>query len=158
VSMHSIAWWPTLMVLVIASVTDVRSYRIPNWLTLPFLTGGVVVSSALHGLRGFGQSMAGIAIAAVLIGVFCWLGGMGMGVGELAAGIGGGMGPSQFFTAYVFMGLVGGIIVLVWAAAGGFLGELLTSTGDIAAGIGKRGFRAHPTLVLDNPSVRRIPY
>jgi prepilin peptidase CpaA len=156
--MHSVAWWPTLLVLVVASITDLRSYRIPNWLSLPFLAGGIVVSSTLHGFRGFGQSIGGIGLAAVLIGVFCWLGGMGMGDLKLGAAIGAWIGPSQFFTAYIFMSLAGGVIVLVWAAVGGFLGQLLTSTGDIAAGIGKRGLRPHPTLVLDNPSVRRIPY
>jgi len=97
VSMHSVAWWPTLLVLVIASITDLRSYRIPNWLSLPFLACGIVVSSGLHGFRGFGQSIGGIGLAVVLIGVFCWLGGMGMGDLKLGAAIGAWIGPSQFF-------------------------------------------------------------
>jgi prepilin peptidase CpaA len=156
--MHSVSWWPTLFVLIIATVTDLRSHRIPNWLSLPFLAAGIVVASSLHGFRGLSQSVCGIALAVVSIGVFCWLGGMGMGDVKLAAAIGAWIGPTQFFTAYVFMGLAGGVIVLLWAAAGGFLGELLKSTGDIAAGIGKRGLRPHPILVLDNPSVRRMPY
>ena len=33
--MHSFAWWPTLIVLAVATVTDLRSRRIPNWLVLP---------------------------------------------------------------------------------------------------------------------------
>ena len=40
--MHSIAWWPTLIVLAIATFTDLRSRRIPNWLVLPFLVAGIV--------------------------------------------------------------------------------------------------------------------
>ena len=39
--MHSIAWWPTLIVLAIATFTDLRSRRIPNWLVLPFMCAGV---------------------------------------------------------------------------------------------------------------------
>ncbi len=38
--MHSIAWWPTLIVLAVATFTDLRSRRIPNWLVLPFMAGG----------------------------------------------------------------------------------------------------------------------
>jgi hypothetical protein len=34
--MHSIAWWPTAIILVIAAFNDLRSLRIPTWLALPF--------------------------------------------------------------------------------------------------------------------------
>ena len=75
---HGLAWWPTLIVLAVATVTDLRSRRIPNWLVFPFLLAGIVISplrarlgrhwpgllaathaamaSAWHGL---GQSLAG---------------------------------------------------------------------------------------------------
>ena len=39
--MHSFAWWPTLAVLGVATFTDLRSRRIPNWLVLPFLLSGL---------------------------------------------------------------------------------------------------------------------
>ena len=42
--MHSIAWWPTLIVLAVATFTDLRSRRIPNWLVFPFLLAGIAVS------------------------------------------------------------------------------------------------------------------
>ena len=35
--MHSFAWWPTVVVLGVATFTDLRSRRIPNWLVFPFL-------------------------------------------------------------------------------------------------------------------------
>ncbi len=37
--MHSIAWWPTLIVLCVATFTDLRSRRIPNWLVAPIHGG-----------------------------------------------------------------------------------------------------------------------
>ena len=43
--MHSFAWWPTVIVVAVATFTDLRSRRIPNWLVLPFLGLGIVVSS-----------------------------------------------------------------------------------------------------------------
>ena len=78
-NMHSIAWWPTLTLLAIATVVDIHSRRIPNWLVLPFLAAGVIVNTAGHGVKGLGQSMSGIALAAAVAGVLCWLRGMGMG-------------------------------------------------------------------------------
>ena len=50
--MHSIAWWPTLFVLAVATYTDLRSRRIPNWLVLPFLVAGVCVSGWQAGWHG----------------------------------------------------------------------------------------------------------
>jgi prepilin peptidase CpaA len=54
--MNSFAWWPTLIVLAVATFTDLRSRRIPNWLVLPFLVIGISVSGLLHGWHGLGQS------------------------------------------------------------------------------------------------------
>jgi len=62
-NMHSIAWWPILALLVIATVVDIHSRRIPNWLVLPFLAAGVIVNTASYGVRGLGRSMGGIALA-----------------------------------------------------------------------------------------------
>ena len=56
--MHSFAWWPTVIVLGVATFTDLRSRRIPNWLVLPFLAVGVAVSSWLHGWHGLGTAWA----------------------------------------------------------------------------------------------------
>ena len=156
--MHSIAWWPTLIVLAVATFTDLRSRRIPNWLVLPFLVAGVVTSTWLHGWRGFGQSLAGIGLGALLFGVLFLMGGMGMGDVKLCAAIGAWIGPSQLIVALVITGLAGGVMALCWAAAGGFLGSLFTGTGDILFGLRKRGLSPHPELVLENPLTRKMPY
>ena len=68
--MHSIAWWPTLIVLAVATFTDLRSRRIPNWLVLPFLVAGIVVSGWLHGWHGIGQSFAGLGFGRCCSSVF----------------------------------------------------------------------------------------
>lgn len=156
--MHSIAWWPTLIVLAIATFTDLRSRRIPNWLVLPFMVAGIVVSGWMHGWHGIGQSLEGLALGALLLGILCWLGGMGMGDLKLCAAIGAWIGPTQLLFALVITSMAGGIMALCWAAAGGFLGELFEGSGDILFGLRKRGLRPHPELVLTNPKTRKMPY
>jgi prepilin peptidase CpaA len=156
--MQSIAWWPTLIVLVIATFTDLRSRRIPNWLVFPFMVAGVAVSGWLHGWSGVGHSLAGWALGGLLFGVLCWMGGMGMGDVKLCAAIGAWVGPAQLMVALVLTGITGGIMALVWAACGGFLGELFTGSGDVLFGLKQRGLRPHPELVLDNPLTRKMPY
>ncbi|HVJ07448.1 MAG TPA: A24 family peptidase [Acidisarcina sp.] len=156
--MHSIAWWPTLLVLAVATFTDLRSRRIPNWLVFPFLIAGVIVSGTLHGWPGVVQSFFGLALGALLLGVLAWMGGMGMGDVKLCAAIGAWIGPAQLTTALVVTGITGGIMALCWAAAGGFLGDLFSGTGDLIFGLKQRGMRPHPELVLDNPVARKMPY
>ncbi|HYK38276.1 A24 family peptidase [Alloacidobacterium sp.] len=156
--MHSTAWWPTLIVLVIATFTDLRSRRIPNWLVFPFMIAGMAVSGWLHGWNGLGHSLAGFALGGLLFGVLSMMGGMGMGDVKLCAAIGAWVGPGQLMIALVLTGIVGGIMALVWAACGGFLGELFSGAGDLVFGLKKRGLRPHPELVLDNPLTRKMPY
>jgi prepilin peptidase CpaA len=50
--MHSFAWWPTLIVLAVATFTDMRRRRISKLAGAPFLLAGIVVSGWIHGWRG----------------------------------------------------------------------------------------------------------
>jgi prepilin peptidase CpaA len=156
--MHSIAWWPTIAVLSVATYTDLRSRRVPNWLVLPFLLAGIAVSGLLHGWHGIGQSLSGLGLGALLFGVLSWMGGMGMGDVKLCAAIGAWIGPSQLVTALVITGLAGGVMAICWALCGGFLGELFDGVADLLLSMKQRGLRPHPELVLDNPWTRKMPY
>jgi prepilin peptidase CpaA len=157
-TVDSIVLWPTVAVVALATITDLRSRRIPNWLVLPFLVLGLAVSGIRHGWSGLGQSLLGILAAAAVMGIFCYLGGMGLGDLKLCAAIGAWIGPAQLLLALLMTGLVGGVMAICWAVAGGFLLETLRTTGGLLLGFGKRGLRAHGTLVLDNPTARKMPY
>jgi prepilin peptidase CpaA len=156
--MNSFAWWPTLIVLAVATFTDLRSRRIPNWLVLPFLVIGISVSGLLHGWHGLGQSFEGLGLGLLIYGFLFWMGGMGAGDVKLCAAIGAWIGPDQLFIALVITGLAGGVMVLCWAAFGGFLKELFTGTSSLIFGIKDRGSIRDPELVLANPRKRKIPY
>lgn len=155
---HSVAWWPTVVVLAVATITDLRSRRIPNWLVLPFLAAGPVVAAWLHGWQGLGRSFEGFALGALIFGVLFAMGGMGMGDVKLFAAIGAWVGPSQLMLALVVTGLTGGLMVLLWALAGGFMGDLLKGTGDLAFGWKQRGMTLPADMVLSNPRARKMPY
>jgi prepilin peptidase CpaA len=128
--MHSFAWWPTLIVLAVATFTDLRNRRIPNWLVLPFLVVGIAASTWLHGWHGLGQSFAGLGLGLLLYGFLFWMGGMGAGDVKLAAAIGAWIGPNQLFIALVVTAMAGGLMVLGWAICGGFIKDMFKGTGD----------------------------
>lgn len=164
--MHSVAWWPTLIVLAVATFTDLRSRRIPNWLVFPYLLAGIAVSPLRHdwpGLNqsiwhGVGQSLAGMALGLMFFGLLFWMGGMGAGDVKLMAGIGAWVGPFQLFFALVVTAMAGGIMVLCWAVCGGFLKELFTGAGDLLFGWKQRGIHGDPEMALANPMKRKIAY
>lgn len=151
---HSVAWWPTLVVLAVATFTDLRSRRIPNWLVFPFFGAGIAVSCWLHGWHGLGQSLGGAGLGLLLYGILFFMGGMGAGDVKLCAAIGAWIGPMQLFFALIFIGVVNGLMVLGWAAWGGWLKELFEHTGELAFGSQQERGEA----VLGNPRRRSMPH
>ena len=156
--MHAVAWWPTLTAVVIASITDLRSRRIPNWLVLPFMISGLAVSTCLHGWAGAGRSLCGATLGLGFCGVLAFLRAMGMGDVKLCAAIGIWIGPAQLITALIFTGLAGGLIALGWAIYGGFWRETIHNSRTLLAHFRRSGAKPHPELSLNSPAARKMPY
>jgi len=150
------AWWPILALVSFAAAWDIYCRRIPNWLVLPFLAAGLLLSGLTRGLAGAGASLAGIAVAVAAFGPICWMGGMGMGDLKLCAAIGAWIGPSQMLFALVVTGIAGGIIAVGYALRRKSLGRSLEGAADLAGRLwGKRG---PDRLSLDRPGALAIPY
>ena len=143
--------WPTVALVVAAAISDLRSRRIPNVLTGPALLLGFVWSALAHGRSGLWQSFLGVLLAVGLLGISYLLGGMGMGDLKLFAAVGAWIGPFQLFMAWLATGLIGAVMGVCWALAGGFFNEALGGTADLL--FGKR-----KGLTLDNPAARKMPY
>jgi len=110
-------------VLIIAAVNDIRLQKIPNWLTYPAMTVGIIYHTGLKGLEGFIFSWGGIGVGiAVLIG-FYLVGGTGAGDVKLMGAVGGFLGPKGVFIAFLCTAIVGGIYAILLMALHGFLKE-----------------------------------
>jgi len=156
--MHVAAFWPTVVTVLLASFTDVRSRRIPNWLVgLSFVTA-LVTAAVTQGGAGLGRSLEGALLGGGILGLLYLLGGMGMGDVKLCMALGAWIGPGQLVMALVMMGLAGGVIALGWAIAGGFLRESLEGAGNLVFGWARRGQGLHQSVTLDTPGARSIPY
>jgi len=173
--MRSFAWWPTLIVLAVAMFTDLRSRRIPNWLVLPFLLAGIVISPwrqdwggnsqsiGWHGLGqfrwyGLGQSFAGLGLGLLIYGFLFCLGGMGGGDVKLCAALGAWIGPVQMFWALFFTSLAGGIMVLCWIVYHKVFRKLLLRAGDLVFDKRRNGMGRKPEASLADLLKRRMPY
>ena len=158
--MHTnlITGWSTLSLVALAAAIDVHCRRIPNLLVVPFLVAGLAFGAQQHGLPGLEKSLGGVALAAVALGVFCWLRAPGMGDLKLCAAVGAWIGFTQLGVALVITAIAGGAMAILWTARRGGVGESFDGAGDLLFGFAQGRFRPHPILSLDNPRAHKMPY
>ncbi|MCA1645318.1 MAG: prepilin peptidase [Chloroflexi bacterium] len=105
----------------IALVTDLRSRRIPNWLTVTAFLAGVVLNLIASGTQGGLSALEGAALGFGLLIPFYLLRVMGAGDVKLLAACGALLGPENLLAAAAAAALVGGILSLVILARTGTL-------------------------------------
>src|SRR4051812_37143853 len=113
--MNPIIVWPVFAMVSLAAAIDVRTRRIPNWLTMPFLIAGVVMNTILAGWTGLSRSLEGIALALLALGVLCILRTMGFGDLKLCAAAGAWIGPATLLFALVITAMAGGVLAIAYA-------------------------------------------
>ncbi len=104
-------------VLILAAVMDLRSQRIPNWLTGSAILVGFLIHTWASGLEGIKFSAAGGAAGFGLFALFFLAGWMGGGDVKLMAGVGSLKGVWFVLHAAFYAGLVGGglaLSVMIW--------------------------------------------
>jgi prepilin peptidase CpaA len=110
-------------VLVPAMYTDLRSSRIPNWLTFPAIGFALVGHAWLGGLQGVLFSMAGLGAGLGLFFILYVTGSIGAGDVKLMAAVGAIMGPYGALISGLLAMLVGGVYALgAMCYQWGFLG------------------------------------
>lgn len=104
----------TLMgLLATAIMTDLRSSRIPNWLTIPAMVFGLAGHAWQHGLQGLLFSLFGLLVGLGLFLCLHLLGSVGAGDVKLMAAVGALVGPEDALLAAVLAIAVGGLYALV---------------------------------------------
>jgi prepilin peptidase CpaA len=107
---------PVVVVLVastVAAVTDVRTFRIPNWLSLPLLFSGILYHSVNAGVHGLGASLLGALVGFGLLLPFFIAGGMGAGDVKLMAAVGAWLGMALTLRVLVVSSLGAGAYSLI---------------------------------------------
>jgi prepilin peptidase CpaA len=101
-----------IVILTICVVTDLRSRKIYNAVTMPGTIVGFVLQAGINGLPGFLDAVLGCAVGFGILLIPYLLGGMGAGDVKLLALVGALKGVSFVFHASVYMALIGGVIAL----------------------------------------------
>jgi len=89
------------------AVGDVRTRRIPNYLTLGAALAGLGFQFGTHGWAGVGQGLLGLCVGFALMIGFYLKGGMGAGDVKALAALGAWLGPLPTLYLFIYMGLMG---------------------------------------------------
>ena len=120
-----------LLILAVAAITDCRSRRIPNWLTLPAMVGGMVYHTAASGFQGFLFSVEGALLGLALLILFYLAGGMGAGDVKLMGAVGSLLGPKGVFFAFLYTAIAGGVLAVALLLWKGHLAGMFRRYGTI---------------------------
>lgn len=137
---------------------DVRTRRIPNLLTGPFILIGLLLHLALGGFSQLGLSAAAGLIAGSVFLVFHLAGGMGAGDVKLMTAVACLAGYHSVLELLVATAIMGGVFAVVLAVSRGKLKETLLNTGALFAHHRREGLKPHPSLNLENTRTLRLPY
>ncbi len=106
-----------LLGLISAGIMDVRSSRVPNFITFPLALVGLGFHTIADSGNGFLFSVEGLGLGfSLLIGFYAY-GGMGAGDVKLLAAVGAVVGPVNVFEGFLFAALLGGlyaVAMMIW--------------------------------------------
>ncbi len=116
--MHVVSQWlfvgAVFAFTLVAAVTDLRTRRLPNWLTIPALAAALVFHGVTSGLAGLGTALAGFALGFGVLFVLWLIGGGGGGDVKLMGALGAWLGPTStllvFFASTLFA-LIGTVVL-----------------------------------------------
>lgn len=112
-----LAYWGCALLVLVAFITDIRTMKIPNKLTIPAMAFGVLYQIVNAGWEGLFLSGKGFAAGFGILLIMYWMGAVGAGDVKLFGAIGTWTGA--FFTvqamlySILYAGLLG-IVILLW--------------------------------------------
>ena len=143
---------------IVGSLFDVKSRRIPNFVTGPSLLLGLSLHLALGGWRQLLSCFAAGMICGLLFLVFYLAGGMGAGDVKLIFAVGCIAGLSNISSLLVLTAISGGVMALGLALARGRLQQTFANVGALASHHVHEGLQPHPDLNITNVQTLRLPY
>jgi prepilin peptidase CpaA len=153
---------PMLLLLVWAACEDLRSRRIPNWLSFAVLLSGLIQSYTATQTVAPKQAWLGFLVGFGLPSILFALGALGGGDVKLLAGVGAWLGPNDALWVFALAAIVGMFIVLTQATKQGRMKILLRNSAVVAinlAHVGDVGLEHTTRTGQESRSVDRpLPY
>lgn len=154
---NHILWILALILALIAGMTDWRSRRIPNWLTVPSAVLGLSLSTVFFGWAGAKSSLAGLGLGMLILFPFVIVHAFGYGDWKLVGASGAILRTDLLLQVFIVAAILNAIIALAVVLVRGRLLKTLGNIGHILGSL-VRFHRPDPAISLDNPQTTKIPF
>jgi prepilin peptidase CpaA len=156
--------WVLLAVVALAGVLDIRSRRIPNWLTVSAFAVALAMRVPMGGSAVWDGLLAALIAFAIAAPVFA-LGGLGGGDVKLLTAVGAFLGVDRLWGALLVTAIVGGVFALAAVIRRRRLGETIANLYVIMRGLrsrdaytGWKGEDGRAPLTIRSAGVITRPY
>lgn len=156
-------WIQLLLVSVIiltAAITDLRTRKIPNWLTLSSVPLGLALGFVFGGLQGLAYAFGAMLLALVIYFPLYALRAMGAGDAKLMAAIATFIGPMMWLHLFFAASLLGGLVAILFTAAKGEFRNTLAKSVQILRQLAylRAPFAEDPSLDIRSPKSISLPH
>jgi prepilin peptidase CpaA len=155
---QQIIWAAVVGLTVIAGLVDFRTRKIPNWLTVPAMVGGILLRSLLGGWPGAKSSIEGLGLALLLLLPLVLLRALGAGDWKLMGAVGAFLGPVLFLFVLFGSVMVSGLMAAVEMARTKRVKETFRNMLVLVRGFASFGLRTNAQISLDNPRLMKLPF
>jgi len=151
-------WLLALTIAGIAAGIDIRSRRIPNWLTIPGFLIGLLANQLMFGWNGLKWSFAGaVAMLLVLLPIVL-LRGLGAGDWKLMGALGAVLGLRNVFDVLLTAILIAGVMAVVQMIWHRRVIETISNLWELLRGFFVFGLKPHPEIQLGNARASHLPF
>jgi len=147
-----------VLVASLGGACDLRSARIPNWLTYSGLLTALGLRFGVLGWSGLKNGAVGMLVAGVFFFVLFVIGAMGGGDVKLIASVGAWAGSEQVVTVLLAAAMAGGLFAIFYVLVRQGVRSTLWNLFELIRFRLTSGLRPHPLLNVREASTLRVPF
>jgi prepilin peptidase CpaA len=151
-------WMGAFAIAAAACWFDVRTRRIPNWLTMPAAALGLAAGTVSHGGPGIASSGQGLLIGLALFFPLFVLRGLGAGDVKLMGALGAWLGMSTILGVAFYTSLAGGAFAIALILRHRYAGQALRNLWLLLTHWRIFGIRPLDSLTLETSAGPKLPY
>jgi prepilin peptidase CpaA len=149
-----------VVVVLVAAISDIRTRRVPNWLTFSGVIVAIALNSFLFELAGLWFSLKGLGLAFGVYFVLYLLRAMGAGDVKLMAFLGAAAGWANWLGILFLTAILGGIVGILLVMTRGRLRKTFQNIGSIFMSVrmGHAPYKDNPELDVRTGLGMRLPH
>jgi prepilin peptidase CpaA len=129
---------------------DLRTNRIPNYLTFGSALAGLGYQAWLNGWTGLADGFLGLGLGFGLLIFFYWKGGLGAGDVKALAALGAWLGPLQTVYLFIYMAISGVLLIVIVLWKRGLLWSKIRQIWGLL--LNRLLLRPHPSIPAPAPA------